>query len=129
MYGADEGIAVYPVRYGLVLKIGILLFLITFFLCRGNNGNWDVDSHFDEFNNQPINKPVTITVSSGVIAAHIYNLDNSNWHQVISDSTVSVGAEVKVQGGSILFTYENLPPGDSFWFETEEPCVVTIVAS
>ena len=126
MYYAIEEILVKRVRYGLILKIGILLFVITFIQCSVSHFKKEFDFHLEE------SKPeqgVTMTVTTGIISAHTWTPENSNCHQVISDSSVIIEAEVKNAKGQIIFTYDCLHPGDSFWFYSEEPCLVIVSES
>jgi hypothetical protein len=118
----------FKVRYGLVkyIKISglVLLFLFTFFICKGGfYGESNVDYHLDELDN----KRVTLTVTPGLINGSVQPLDSG--FQVISNSTVSVNAEVKTQAGRYLFTVYDLLPGNSFYFEPEESSIVILVAS
>lgn len=128
---SDTGVGriIYPVRYGWVICIKcigiILLFVLTVFLCLGSYWKNDVDFHAEEVERE---QGVTVTAIPGYISAHTWTPDNSNWHLVVSDSSVPVDAVAKAKDEHVLYTYENLKPGGSFWFESEEPFIISVVA-
>lgn len=104
-----------------------LLFVLTLFLCLAiSNGEWHGEFHLDI--DRPNNQP-TVTASPGFISLSDEILDNSNTIQALSHSSVSVDAVVKAKDGRDLFTYFGLLPSESFYFEYEEPCTITVVAS
>jgi hypothetical protein len=126
MYAVAEIIVKKRVPYGWILKVGILLFVFTAIQCSANYWKIDIDFHEEDINRE---QGVTLTVSPGFISARTSTALNNDWHQIISDSTVPIDAEVKAENGNSIFIYDTLLPGDSFYFQSQEPCVVTIVAS
>jgi len=79
----------------------------------------------DETNSQPA---VSVTADSAFVGISHEVLDNSNMVEVVSHSSVSVDAVVKAEDGRDLFTYSNLMPGESFYFEYDEPCTIAVTA-
>ena len=104
----------------------VLIFVWTLFQAGIINIEWygKSDRDIDEPNNQP-----SVTASPGYISISPEILDDTNTVQVSSHSSVSVDAIVKAKDGRDLFTYFGLMPGETFYFEYEEPCTITAVAS
>jgi hypothetical protein len=129
MFDAVAERVIERVPYGWLVRIGVLLFLITLFLCRGTYGMWDIDSHIIEFNDEP----VIVTAGGGYlsndIATNIWSTNNGMWHLITSNSSVQEDIIVKANDGLILYTYKGLLPGRSIYFEADVACCITFSAS
>jgi hypothetical protein len=70
-----EGIKVRRVPYGFILQVGMLLFVITFFLSAGNYFKKDFDFHTEEIieNNTPMVVPISSYADITVTATPDYN--------------------------------------------------------
>lgn len=108
--------------------LGFLLLVVTLFLCLGiynggEHGHSDIHGNVTEARgNQP-----TVTASGGFIAVSPQILDNGTV-QVTSNSTVPADATIKTRDGRYLFTYSGLLPGECFYFQPKQPCVVSVAA-
>ena len=121
-------------RYGWVILVltilgFYLIYVQSLFLSLGiynDGGQSGPDYDINQPDNQP---PVSVTASPGFISLSSEILDNGDTVQIISHSSVSVDVVVKAKDGRDLSTYFGLMPGESLYFEYEEPCAVTAVAS
>jgi hypothetical protein len=120
------------VRYGLLIVIGLLIFVLTFFQCwpfMGMHNNWNSDFHMSEMR-EKFDNGVTVTASNEYISiAKSPDDPNSKSATFTSYSTVPVDAIATYEDGRECLIYHNLQPGESFFSEFEEPVTVIFSAS
>jgi hypothetical protein len=126
IYKPHNDIKKIKLRYGLAILIKysgyFLLFVFTLILCATLFPKLDVN--FDK-KIKIEDKGVTVTVTPAYISFKTTTPENSNWHLVTSNSSIQIDTTVTGVTGQLVFIYENLPPNDSYWFESNQPCIIS----